>query len=65
MVDKKAKKYVINQSNNQYFVCNDTSEIINWRYYMPAKYNITNEEIQEFYRLRVQKNVLYSYREKI
>lgn len=43
MVDKKAKKYVINQSNNQYFVGNNTSEITNWRYYMPAKYNITKD----------------------
>lgn len=60
MVDKKAKKYVINQSNNQYFVGNNTSEITNWRYYMPAKYNITNEEIQEFYRLRVQKKMSYT-----
>ena len=33
---------------------------------MPSKYNITKEEIQEFYRLRVQeKNVLYSYRKAV
>lgn len=51
---------MINQSNNQYFVGNNTSEITNWRYYMPAKYNITNEEIQEFYRLRVQKKMSYT-----